>query len=328
MAFNTAYDYEIITNNNKAIAQADIEMNKILKQCHVSNIRELEDCIGYMVFNGYNELLNIEMDVFLGYNRYQHADSVEEKNFRNGNKVKKIHTTFGDFKISVPQDRKGVFEPKIVQKRVKNALCSENKVLAMYTSALSPVQMAELFQDMYQPKTEEDLEIVKEYSTKFAPISKKWNSRAFEKSYDVIYIKSLDFSKYIPVVEDKKSKKKIDEPVVKDTSNNVLFAIIGANSSGIKQVLGFELMTLVNGNSSIFGNIPEDAEENTNVFSIYGEDKMFFGKLFYRLKSKGVDDVKYLCLDEDLRKMEHVAFDITEAMQKFYPTARLYDKYN
>ena len=59
--------------------------------------------------------LDQEMDEELGYSKYDYRNK-ETDNSRNGHSQKTMHTSYGDMEIDIPRDRKGEFEPQIVQK--------------------------------------------------------------------------------------------------------------------------------------------------------------------------------------------------------------------
>lgn len=52
------------------------------------------------------------MDDHLGYEKSERSDSDD---CRNGYKLKRINSSFGNMCIQVPQDRKSTFEPQIVK---------------------------------------------------------------------------------------------------------------------------------------------------------------------------------------------------------------------
>ena len=59
--------------------------------------------------------LDAEMDEQLGYERYD-VQGKETDDSRNGHSKKTLRTSCGDKTIRVPRDRKGEFEPAILQK--------------------------------------------------------------------------------------------------------------------------------------------------------------------------------------------------------------------
>lgn len=60
------------------------------------------------------EMMETEMDRHLGYGKSKRYDSDD---YRNGYKPKTVKSSYGQFNIEVPQNRKSTFETQIVKKR-------------------------------------------------------------------------------------------------------------------------------------------------------------------------------------------------------------------
>ena len=73
-------------------------------------------------------MMEAEPDEHLGYEKSQRSDNDD---YRNGHKSKRVHTSYGDMEIEVPQDRKSTFEPQIVKKRQKNITEIDSKIISM-----------------------------------------------------------------------------------------------------------------------------------------------------------------------------------------------------
>lgn len=59
------------------------------------------------------DMLETEMDNYLGYDRYERSG---EPNYHNGTKSKTIRSKYGEFEVDVPQDRQNSFEPQVLPK--------------------------------------------------------------------------------------------------------------------------------------------------------------------------------------------------------------------
>lgn len=62
------------------------------------------------------QMLEAEMAEHLGYSKHS-VDGNNTGNSRNGYNRKTIKSEWGESEISVPRDRNGEFEPKIIEKR-------------------------------------------------------------------------------------------------------------------------------------------------------------------------------------------------------------------
>lgn len=83
------------------------------------------------LFAGTIELmLEAEMDEHLGYEKNSVLGN-NTGNSRNGYGTKTIHSDYGDCEISVPRDRNGEFEPKVIEKRQIRTDEIEQKIMTM-----------------------------------------------------------------------------------------------------------------------------------------------------------------------------------------------------
>ena len=77
------------------------------------------------------QMLEAEMDEHLGYEKNSVLGN-NSGNSRNGYGKKTIISDYGECEISVPRDRNGEFEPKVIEKRQTRRLCSEFSVNARF----------------------------------------------------------------------------------------------------------------------------------------------------------------------------------------------------
>lgn len=79
------------------------------------------------------ESLEAEMDEALGYEKYD-SSSKSVDNSRNDYLKKTIKTELVPVEISIPKDRNGEFEPKIVAKHQRSINGIEEKILGLYAT--------------------------------------------------------------------------------------------------------------------------------------------------------------------------------------------------
>ena len=77
------------------------------------------------------QMLEAEMDEYLGYEKNSVLGN-NSGNSRNGYGKKTIISDYGECEISVPRDRNGEFEPKVIEKRQTRTDEIEQKINAMY----------------------------------------------------------------------------------------------------------------------------------------------------------------------------------------------------
>ncbi|WP_030694748.1 transposase, partial [Streptomyces globisporus] len=71
-----------------------------------------------------------EITDHLGYDKHDPAGK-NGGNSRNGNRAKTVLTDVGPVEISVPRDRDGTFEPKIIKKRQKRLTGVDEMVISL-----------------------------------------------------------------------------------------------------------------------------------------------------------------------------------------------------
>ena len=93
--------------------------------------------------------LEAELDDELGYSRYDYKNK-DTDNSRKGHSSKTLRTSFVDVEMSVPRDRKGEFETKVLKK--KQASISqdiEEKILSIYAKGMTTGDIEAHIQDIY-----------------------------------------------------------------------------------------------------------------------------------------------------------------------------------
>ena len=80
------------------------------------------------------QMLEAKMDEHLGYEKNS-ALGNNSGNSRNGYGKKTITSDYGECEISVPRDRNGEFEPKVIEKRQTHTDEIEQKILAIVRKA-------------------------------------------------------------------------------------------------------------------------------------------------------------------------------------------------
>ena len=102
----------------KRTPEENARREKIRELLQMANIGSMEDIqslfketIAEFMENG----LESELDEELGYSKYDYKNK-DTDNSRNGHSSKSLRTSFGEVEVSVPRDRKGEFEPKLLKK--------------------------------------------------------------------------------------------------------------------------------------------------------------------------------------------------------------------
>lgn len=134
------------------------------------------------------EMMETEMDDYLGYQKSERSDS---DNYRNAYKQKRVQSSYGDFQIDVPQDRKSTFEPKVVQKRQKNISGIDQKIISMYAKGLNTSQISSMIEDIYGFEASEGF--VSDVTDKILPQIEDWQNRPPDEVYPIVFIDAVHF---------------------------------------------------------------------------------------------------------------------------------------
>ena len=82
------------------------------------------------------QMLEAEMEEHLGYEKHS-TEGNNSGNSRNGYNHKNIFSDYGESEISIPRDRNGEFEPRILGKRQTRTDEIEQKIMVMYSKGMS-----------------------------------------------------------------------------------------------------------------------------------------------------------------------------------------------
>ncbi len=162
--------------------------------------------------------MNAEMNDHLGYEKHERKS--DSSNSRNGTSPKTISTEVGNIPISVPRDRKGEFEPKIIPKHEKRFRGFDEKIITMYAKGLSTRDIKYYLKDIYG--VEVSPELISNVTDEILTDMKEWRERPLDKIYPIVFLDALII------------KGRIDGRV----ANRTVYTAIGVNMEGQKEVLG------------------------------------------------------------------------------------------
>lgn len=182
------------------------------------------------------EMLEAEMTSHLGHERYEY-NNIDKQNYRNGYTSKNIHSSSGDFRINVPRDREGSFNPIIVEKASSDISDIEHKIIRMYARDNSNKEICTRMQELYGVHISPDM--VTSITNKMLPKIKDWQNRPLKSVYPIVFIDATYFNV------------KVDQAIVK----KAVYIILGVNDNGEKEVLGFYISEV------------ESAKQRTNILN-------------------------------------------------------------
>jgi putative transposase len=132
--------------------------------------------------------LEAEMTHELGYERGDPAGA-GSGNSRNGHSRKTVSTPQGSVTISVPRDRTGSFEPKIVPKRVRRLGQIDEMILSLYARGMTTRDIESHLREVYGITASRELiSNVTEVVTDEIDL---WRNRPVDEVYPIVYIDGI-----------------------------------------------------------------------------------------------------------------------------------------
>ena len=184
----------------------------------LEKFKEVQETIKKLMAEALQEVLEAEMEEFLGYAKYERE---EKNNYRNGYSSKTLKTSLGEIEIKTPRDRNSDFEPQIVKKRQTVLGELEDKIISLYAKGMSTRDIQELFEEIYGKEVSSSL--ISRITERLEPRIKEWQNRPLEKVYVILFIDCIFY-------------KVRDNGKVKDKA---IYVVAGINREGKKEVLGF-----------------------------------------------------------------------------------------
>ncbi len=165
------------------------------------------------------EMLEVEMAEHLGYVK----NSVEGNNTgnsRNGYGKKTIKSEWGESEISIPRDRNGDFEPRVIEKRQTRTDEIERRIFAMYSKGMSVRDIEDQLRDIYGADVSASL--ISNITDKILPQVTEWQHRPLDEVYPVVFFDGIWY------------KIRKDSRVIKCCA----YTVLGINGQGRKEILG------------------------------------------------------------------------------------------
>lgn len=196
-------------------------IRELIRSEKFQNTSDVMSCLKDMFKQVLEEVLEVEMDDMLGYNKHERTEkATEENNYRNGYNDKTVKSQLGTVKIKVPRDRKGQFEPKILPKYQRNADGLEEKVLNLYAAGMTTRDISEQIRDLYG--VEISAEFVSKVTDRLLPEMSEWQNRPLEAVYPFIFMDAIHYK-----IRDNHT-----------IQTKAAYVVLGVNMEGYKEILG------------------------------------------------------------------------------------------
>jgi transposase-like protein len=132
--------------------------------------------------------LDGEITDHLGYDKHDPAGR-GTGNSRNGARVKTVLTEVGPVEISVPRDRDGSFEPKIVAKRQKRLTGVDEMVISLAAKGLTTGEISAHLAEVYGAQVSR--QTISTITDKVVEGMVEWQNRPLDCVYPVIFIDAI-----------------------------------------------------------------------------------------------------------------------------------------
>ena len=228
------------------LTEKETELVKLLvEECE--STRDIQDKLKRLFAGTIEQMLEAEMEEHLGYEKHSEAGK-NSGNSRNGYGKKIIHSDYGECEISVPRDRNGEFEPKVIAKRQTRTDEIEEKIMAMYAKGMSQRDIEATVEEIYGANVSQGL--ISKITDKILPEVQEWQNRPLEKIYPVIFFDGIVFN----------SRK--DVRII----SKCVYSVLGINMEGQKEILGTWISE--NESASFYASICSDLK-NRGVSDIF-----------------------------------------------------------
>jgi putative transposase len=163
--------------------------------------------------------LGAELTHHLGYEKGVPAVRARG-NSRNGHSAKTVLTDDGSLDLSIPRDRSGTFEPKLIPRGVTRLDGFDSKIISLYARGLSVREIQAHLKDMYGTEVSPDL--ISRVTDAVLEEVREWQARPLDAIYPIVFFDAL--------------RVKIrDEGIVK---NKAVYVALALDTEGQKHVLG------------------------------------------------------------------------------------------
>jgi transposase-like protein len=185
--------------------------------CHT--VEDVHEMLKNLFKDTLQEILEAELDNHLGYEKHS-LEGNNTGNSRNGYSKKTIKTKFGETELTVPRDRNGEFEPKVIKKYETTSNQLEEQIIAMYAKGMSTRDIEDHMRDIYGIDVSPTM--VSKITDKILPMVAEWQSRPLDRVYPVVFLDAIHF------------KVRKENRIV----NKAAYSVLGINMAGQKEILG------------------------------------------------------------------------------------------
>lgn len=198
----------------------DKEMELVsLLMADCQSTADIQSKLKHLFAGTIEQMLESEMEEHLGYEKNS-IEGNNSGNSRNGYNHKTIISDYGESEISIPRDRNGEFEPRVLEKRQTRIDEIEQKILAMYAKGMSQRDIEDNLREIYGADIPQTM--ISKITDKILPEVNEWQNRPLESVYPIMYFDGIVFKS--------RSNNQI--------CNKCIYSVLGIDMDGHKDILG------------------------------------------------------------------------------------------
>ena len=161
---------------NHGLSEKEMELVQLLV-ADCKSTGDIQQKLKRLFAGTIEQMLEAEMDEHLGYEKNSVTGN-NSGNSRNGYGKKTISSEYGECEISVPRDRNGDFEPKVIEKRQTRTDEIEQKIMAIYAKGMSQRDIEDTLKEIYGAEISQGL--ISRITDKILPEVNEWQNRPFD----------------------------------------------------------------------------------------------------------------------------------------------------
>jgi len=194
-------------------------------QQEMENAKSIDDFFGKegimarLLGDMLTQMMKAELSSELGYERYEAAGR-NSGNSRNGSYTKTVKSSQGELEVTVPRDRNGEYQPKVLAQYQSRTNELEDKIIAMYARGMTVRDIRDMVADTYGMTI--SAQMVSDITDKVIPFVEEWHSRPLAPVYPVLYLDAIHYTL------------RKDHQVAK----RAVYSVLAVNLEGRKEVLG------------------------------------------------------------------------------------------
>lgn len=131
----------------------------------------------------------LEITDHLGYDKHDPAGD-NSGNSRNGTRAKTVLTDVGPVEISVPRDREGSFEPRIVRKRQRRLSGVDEMVISLSAKGLTTGEIRAHLAEVYGADVSR--QTISTITDKVLDGMAEWQNRPLDRVYPVVFVDRIN----------------------------------------------------------------------------------------------------------------------------------------